>query len=320
MDIWTLDLEFSDSRNWRISFLEPSSRFAKAVWGIWDMEPMSVARNFCSDFMRALQHAPHALSMEAAPQNLADEAYKRRLKADIAKLETFIAQSETAEAVLRLRVSPEEIDPKIDAIALHHAASKLAYIPEKGDVLGQATASVKTQELVEASRDAYATLKTFAKDRHEISETYRQLADDYAEITAVIDRQLASASPPLPSLSKNLAIKDQLETLDKKLTVAADYEQTLTKHLKRLVVTSLMVEGWEKDSEKFKEASALSMQMVQQLVQAAVDAQITEQPQWVTVRQNPVLQKFITQLILGDLVYVEDDGEMQRIRLREYGL
>ena len=64
----------------------------------------------------------------------------------------------------------------------------------------------------------------------------------------------------------------------------------------------------------------MCMQLVQQLVQAAVDSQITEQPQWVNVRPDAVLQKFITQLMLGDMIYVEEVNGVQRLRLREYGL
>jgi hypothetical protein len=37
MDICTLDFEFSDSINCRISFLEDSSRFCKADWEIVDI-------------------------------------------------------------------------------------------------------------------------------------------------------------------------------------------------------------------------------------------------------------------------------------------
>lgn len=37
MDICTFDLEFSDSMNCKMSFLEASSRLCKAAWEIWDM-------------------------------------------------------------------------------------------------------------------------------------------------------------------------------------------------------------------------------------------------------------------------------------------
>lgn len=37
MDICTFDLEFSDSINCKISFLEVSSRLCKAAWEIWDI-------------------------------------------------------------------------------------------------------------------------------------------------------------------------------------------------------------------------------------------------------------------------------------------
>lgn len=37
MDICTFDLEFSDSMNCKMSFLEFSSRLCNAAWDIWDM-------------------------------------------------------------------------------------------------------------------------------------------------------------------------------------------------------------------------------------------------------------------------------------------
>ncbi|EDK39866.2 hypothetical protein PGUG_03964 [Meyerozyma guilliermondii ATCC 6260] len=269
-----------------------------------------------SIFMRMSIYAQNAHTMEPT----ADEVYERRLKKDIEKMEAFLAQAETAEALLQRRVQQTNVDPKIDTIALHHAASKLSYIPEKGDVLGMATASVKTQELVDESRDAYVHLKTFAKDRHEISETYRQLLDDYGEVTQAIDYELKNERSQHAEEEPSLDIKHQLDILDRKLVGASEHEQTLTKHLKRLVVTSLMIEGWDRDSIEFKEGSSMCMQLVQQLVQAAVDSQITEQPQWVNVRPDAVLQKFITQLMLGDMIYVEEVNGVQRLRLREYGL
>lgn len=311
MDICTLDLEFSLSRNLRISFLEPSSRFSKAACGIWDMVDECGLRKFQPYFYA---HVKYALNME----NTSDQIYERRLKKDIQKLEQFLAQAETAESLLYQRLG--KLDPKVDAVALDHAASKLSYIPEKGDVIGIATASVKTEELVNNSRNAYTHLKSFAKDRHELSETYRQLLDDYEEVVAAIDTDdnpgdgRTDNAPPL-----DIAL--QLEELDRALDASTKHEQTLSKHLKRLVVTFLMTQGWDRNSSEFKVASSMCIKLVEQLVQAAVDEQITEQPVWVNVRPDSAIQKFITQLMLGDMIYVEDTTNgVQRVRLREYGL
>lgn len=264
--------------------------------------------------------------------------YIRRLQNDIKITTSFINQTDIAIDKLGLENHnnlEDMLTLKKDIIALSDIYSRLPYLPDKGDVIGIASASSIISNLIEQQTEVSKYLgKKNETDEDEII-VKKSLLGDYSKLLHLIDQKTSTAQSRLNDIRKKtneLSLTQVTKSLQDtaltdRINEALQIENVLASSLKRILIKHLALGDWQHQQvmteSSFQEGINDCLQLIESLVNSLLKS-ITKdiQQEWVVVYANVFEEKLINQLLMSGLVISREDSSSGKyiLKLRNFGV
>lgn len=210
----------------------------------------------------------------------------KRLNLDLERAKKYLEQGKSATAALRSSMGySDETKTTFNTrwnlrthqmarnLALHAVSSKVAYCPEKNDLIGIAAAAVISHQAV--SEQAQAT-DFFRKENSRVDDTLKQqqlYTSDLRQANTLLGARLAEQPQKLAELRKKgekSLVTEKLPALEDASILASSLENELWTYVERVVTSVQALMDWqdyhEADAAALDERTAIAVDCLRRLV------------------------------------------------------
>lgn len=267
-------------------------------------------------------------------------AYKQRLAKDISRTEEFLRQADAA--ILKLEKAEDFqknendiLNTKKRVIAQYEAFSRLAYFPDKNDVIGTATAYSVTQSLVREQKEILSSWRSETRANKVESGNLQMLLDEYKQLSGLMDSEIERKQERLEALDSKIGKLEKLrsslsedsdtlersiaekrsQSVDKLKLEARSADRKVSSYLKYILMESSKNYGTDVDA---------GLQFIRQLVEGRTSqlnvfaANSEDDGGWVESPPDG-LNDLVKILVLNDIVVQHEIGDTVFYKLRDYG-
>ncbi|CAH2354262.1 hypothetical protein CLIB1423_15S02212 [[Candida] railenensis] len=268
-------------------------------------------------------------------------AYKQRLSKDISRTEEFIRQADAA--ILKLekgedlqqQKESDILNTKKRVIAQYEAFSRLAYFPDKNDVIGTATAYSVTQSLVREQKEILSSWRSETRANKVESGYLQMILDDYQQLSGLIDSEIERKQERLEALDSKIGNLEKLrsslsedsdtlerraaekrsQSVDKLKLEARGADRKVSSYLKYIMIESSKNHGTDIDA-----GSQFIRQLVEGRTSQSDESAANSEVDGGWVESPPDgLNELIKILVLNDVVIQHELGDTVFYKLRDYG-
>lgn len=266
-------------------------------------------------------------------------AYLNGLENDIKTTEGFLQKAKehlkANEQELAGFPSESERDKKIRVLALAATYKTIPYLPKKNDVIGIASTSKFTSDLINEQTILNLQLQKLTKNYDNDSERLELLIADYKEmwlhLRSRIDEnphRINEINQKTDDLRNNgVSINSQISSIDEKLKEAGKIEKLLSSHLKRIIMKFLAFQDWSNESvmteDELRDSITQSVTIVDKLVSNLIERVDTQKGTWVQIEPTEMYESLMRIMVRNELVITREDSsaaDAVYVRLRDYGV
>lgn len=265
-------------------------------------------------------------------------AYLNGLENDIKTTEGFLQKAKehlkANEKELSGFPSESERDRKIRVLALAATYKTIPYLPKKNDVIGIASTSKFTSDLITEQTILNLQLEKLKKNYDNDGQRLESLIADYKEmwlhLRSRIDKnpdRINEINQKTDDLRNNgVSINSQISAIDEKLKESRKVEKLLSSHLKRIILKFLAFQDWSNESvmteDELRDSVAQSVTIVDKLVSNLIERVDTQKGTWVQLEPTEMYGSLMRIMVRNELVITRENSSADEayVRLRDYGV
>lgn len=265
-------------------------------------------------------------------------AYLNGLENDIKTTEGFLQKAKehlkANEQELSGFPSESERDRKIRVLALSTTYKTIPYLPKKNDVIGIASTSKFTSDLINEQTILNLQLEKLKKNYDNDGQRLESLIADYKEmwlhLRSRIDEnpdRINEINQKTDDLRNNgVSINSQISAIDEKLKESRKIEKLLSSHLKRIILKFLAFQDWSNESvmteDELRDSVTQSVTIVDKLVSNLIERVDTQKGTWVQLEPPEMYGSLMRIMVRNELVITRENSSADEayVRLRDYGV